>query len=79
MAFSGKGGGKSFGFKGYGSDRTATTLGGLAPQWNAKTPPGWGPETGTPFRQWVRDLQMWNLATDVDDYRKGPLIVLQLT
>eukprot|EP00975_Prorocentrum_lima_P006016 1298005-Prorocentrum_lima.AAC.1 len=30
-----------------------------------------------PFRQWKRDVQLWEISTSVDDVRKGPLLLTQ--
>ena len=42
---------------------------------------GWGPEMErqSPFRAYVRQMVLWDAATTVEEARKGPMAVLQLS
>ena len=46
-----------------------------------KIPPGWGPERQAiyPFKQWVREIKLWEIATPVEVERRGPLLIQQMT
>ena len=41
-----------------------------------KTPPSWGPEKAHayPFSQYVKDVMLWSLATDMDIFKQGPAV-----
>lgn len=46
-----------------------------------KVPPGWGPEQQSfyPFRQWEKDVRLWESSTSVEQQRRGPLLIMQMT
>jgi len=46
-----------------------------------KQPPSWGPEQAQhyPFVQYVNDVMLWSLATDMDRMRQAPAVAMQLT
>ena len=46
-----------------------------------KTPPAWGPERAHvyPFSQYVKDVMLWSIATDMDIMRQGPAVAMQMT
>ena len=46
-----------------------------------KVPPGWGPEQQGhyPFRQWEKDVRLWESCTSVEAQRRGPLLIQQMT
>ena len=46
-----------------------------------KTPPAWGPERANvyPFSQYVKDVMLWSIATDMDIMRQGPAVAMQMT
>ena len=46
-----------------------------------KIPPGWGPERQVqyPFRQWEKDMQLWESSTYVEAARRAPLAIQQMT
>ena len=46
-----------------------------------KTPPSWGPEKAHayPFSQYVKDVMLWSLATDMELYKQGPAVAMQMT
>ena len=48
---------------------------------NGRVPPSWGPEHERTycFRYYEIDAHLWNLASDMDDARKGPALALRLT
>ena len=52
---------------------------GMGPA-NNKQPPAWDPswEEQYPFASWVQDILLWSAATDLDEERQAPSIVLQL-
>ena len=45
-----------------------------------KIPPSWNPAQAKayPFRSWLVDLQLWEVATDADIIRHGPMVALRL-
>ena len=62
-----------FGGKGFGGK----------PGWlpsNTKVPPGYDPseEASYSFRDWIQDIQLWCMSTDVPALQQAPLVVLQL-
>ena len=48
---------------------------------NGKVPPTWSVERDKvyPLRKYIQDLELWSLATDVPENRRGPVVVLRLT
>ena len=48
---------------------------------NGRVPPSWGPEHERTycFRYYEIDANLWNLASDMDEPRKGPALALRLT
>jgi len=48
---------------------------------NGKVPPTWCVERDRvyPLRKYIQDLELWALATDVVEARRGPVVVLRLT
>ena len=46
-----------------------------------KSPPSWGPEQAQhyPYIQYVNDMMLWSLATDMERIREGPAAAMQLT
>ena len=47
---------------------------------NARTrdPPTWGPGTGKAFSQWVKEIKLWTLATDMPPHTQAAAIVHNL-
>ena len=47
---------------------------------NHKVPPGYAPanEASYSFKDWVQDVNLWSLSTDILEAAKAPLLVLQL-
>jgi len=45
-----------------------------------KIPPSWSPANAKnySFRMWLIDLQLWEVATDADPIRHGPMVALRL-
>lgn len=45
-----------------------------------KIPPAWNPSNAKnySFRMWLVDLQLWEVATDADQIRHGPMVALRL-
>jgi len=52
---------------------------GMGPTNNKQTP-AWDPswEEQYPFASWAQDILLWSAATDLDEERQAPSIVLQL-
>ena len=52
----------------------------LAMAGTLKTPPAWGPsrERDYPFRDYIRDLVVWSLGTDVEPHRQCALAMQRL-
>ena len=50
------------------------------PRGNACVPPSWTPEHEEtyPFRQWMHDIVLWSMATDLTAQQQAPMIVLSL-
>ena len=48
---------------------------------NSRTrdPPTWGPNTGKTFHQWVKEIKLWTLATDMPPHTQAAAIVHNLT
>ena len=48
---------------------------------NSRVPPAWCVERDRtyPLRRYVRDLQLWAVATDIPEARQGPVVALRLT
>ena len=46
-----------------------------------KTPPSWGPEKAHayPYSQYVKDVMLWSLATDMELFKQGPAVAMQMT
>jgi hypothetical protein len=71
-------GGGGYGGGGHGGHHHGPQSNGLA---TLKTPPTWGPEMAQhyPFIQYVNDVILWTLATDMDRLRQGPAVAMQLS
>ena len=48
---------------------------------NARIPPAWGPEMerNYPFRIWEQDIELWGMATDIEEVRRAPTIALRVS
>ena len=48
---------------------------------NARIPPAWGPEMerNYPFRIWEQDIELWGMATDIEEARRAPTIALRVS